>query len=580
LTDPEERARHLALAADCPDPAVASSLDVAAGRAAARGAPDAAAALAEEARAHTRPDDVEATGNRSIVAADYHLEAGDTVRAHALLEGVLATAPAGSTRARVLHRLALVRVREESYPAGIRLLEQALGEVGDDASLRVAVERELAIVVHQSGDLRRAAAHARSARALADGLGDPDIIAAASIELAYAEFQLGKGLPRQLLTAASAERMRRGSLWHPGLFAPEIMRAAMLKWSDNFDAARSALEALHDEARDRYGSFPPLLFQLGELECWAGNWDLAARYAREGREASLQSGAQSMDDLALCLEALVQAHVGHADAARSAAKEALAISERNSNLRHMLRCLDVLGFLELSLGNPAGAHGYLRQTAQRATEAGYGDPGILRFHGDAIEAMVGVGDLDEADRLLRELELQGRALGRVWALAVAGRCRGLLMAARGDLDAAGRPLRDALAEHERLPMPLELGRTLLTLGTLQRRRKQKRLARESLTRALAIFDRLGAQLWTATTTAQLGRIGGRPPAPAELTPTEEQIAALVATGHTNREVAASLFMSVKTVETHMTHIFRKLGVRTRRELARTIRNEATSGQDP
>ena len=125
----------------------------------------------------------------------------------------------------------------------------------------------------------------------------------------------------------------------------------------------------------------------------------------------------------------------------------------------------------------------------------------------------------------------------------------------------------ALAQHERLPMPFELGRTLLAQGQLRRRAKQKRAARESLQGALDIFERLGAPLWAERAGAELARIGLRPPAPLDLTPTEERVAELVAAGHTNREVAQALFVSVHTVEDNLRRIYRKLGVRSRTELA-------------
>jgi len=119
-------------------------------------------------------------------------------------------------------------------------------------------------------------------------------------------------------------------------------------------------------------------------------------------------------------------------------------------------------------------------------------------------------------------------------------------------------------------MPFELGRTLLALGTAQRRARQRRAARESLTEALAIFDELGAPLWGDKTRAELSRIGGRTPAGETLTPTEARIAALVADGKTNREAAAELVVAVHTIEAALTRIYAKLGVRSRTELARKL----------
>jgi DNA-binding NarL/FixJ family response regulator len=111
------------------------------------------------------------------------------------------------------------------------------------------------------------------------------------------------------------------------------------------------------------------------------------------------------------------------------------------------------------------------------------------------------------------------------------------------------------------------------LGVVRRRGKRKREARDSLGQAAAIFQQLGAAQWAGRTRAELSRIGGRAPSPAHLTPTEERVAELVAEGQTNREIAGSLFLSVKTVEANLTHIYRKLGVTSRRQLARWLKAE-------
>ena len=147
------------------------------------------------------------------------------------------------------------------------------------------------------------------------------------------------------------------------------------------------------------------------------------------------------------------------------------------------------------------------------------------------------------------------------------RCRGLLLAANGDLPAAVVAIERAVEQHERVQRPFELARSLLALGVIRRRAKKKAAAREALERALATFGRVGAPLWAETTRGELGRIGGRAASRWELTPTEERVAALVAAGHTNREVAAELFLSVRTVDWNLRKIYAKLGIHTRRELA-------------
>ena len=160
--------------------------------------------------------------------------------------------------------------------------------------------------------------------------------------------------------------------------------------------------------------------------------------------------------------------------------------------------------------------------------------------------------------------------GSPWAVAVAARCRGLLAAAEDDLAAALAAFERSLAELEGLPYPFERGRTLLCLGTVRRQAQQRKAAREALEEALAIFEELGARLWAEKARAELARISGRRTTSDELTGTERRVAELAASGHTNKEIAAELFMGVSTVEAHLSRIYRKLGLRSRTELAGRI----------
>jgi DNA-binding NarL/FixJ family response regulator len=189
---------------------------------------------------------------------------------------------------------------------------------------------------------------------------------------------------------------------------------------------------------------------------------------------------------------------------------------------------------------------------------------------DAIEVLVGLGHVSQARDLLQWIEGIGAATGRPWTLATAHRCRALVEAADGNLDAALDSAVSALEHHERLPLPFERGRTLVVKGTLQRRRRQKRAARETLESALDIFDRLGAPLWARKARREIDRIGVRSEAQRGLTPVEERIARLAAAGHTNREIASTLFISIKTVEDNLSRIYRKHGIRSRAQLGALI----------
>jgi DNA-binding CsgD family transcriptional regulator len=193
------------------------------------------------------------------------------------------------------------------------------------------------------------------------------------------------------------------------------------------------------------------------------------------------------------------------------------------------------------------------------------------FLPEGIQALVGLGELPRAARLVDQLEGRGRELDRVWALATGARCRGLLLAASGDLAGSLAAFDRALREHERVDMPFERARTLLCLGTVQCRARKRAHARQTLGQAATEFDRLGARLWARCAHEALERAGaGRAAAPGELTQAERRAAQLAAAGHSNKEIAQALFVSVHTVEVHLSRIFAKLGIRSRAQLARRL----------
>jgi DNA-binding CsgD family transcriptional regulator len=190
---------------------------------------------------------------------------------------------------------------------------------------------------------------------------------------------------------------------------------------------------------------------------------------------------------------------------------------------------------------------------------------------------VQVGERARAEALLARFAARARTLDRPWALASAARCRSLAASADGHLDAALAAALEATDGWGLLEMPVEQGRALLALGQVRRRRGERRMAREALGGSLAIFERIGAALWADRAREELGRIPIRRGAGHDLTPTEERVAALAATGRTNAEVAKTLFMSPKTVEANLTRIYGKLGVRSRAELgARMVERRATN----
>jgi DNA-binding CsgD family transcriptional regulator len=579
VDDPDEQALHLAFAASGPDAQVAATVEDAARRARARGAPQAAAELWDRARMLTPPDDADAW-RRAIEAGECHLEAGDTDRARLLLEEVVARLPPGRERAFALTRLAWVSGFGQGFRVSADLFRDALAEIGDDPAARIEIERGLAWSIHETGDVAAAELHARAALELAERLEVPGVLASALADMAFFQTVRGRGIPAALIERAleleDTEDERRSIFGRP---RTAWIHGMLLEWAGDLDAARSTLTALRDTvlARGDEHTLSYVASHLGRVECLAGNWELASRYAAECFENAVQTAQEDQRPFALSISALVDAHLGRVAETRAATDEGLPLALAVGVVPAHLEMLAIRGFLEYSLGEAREAHRFLGPLPRAVAEAGFGEPALFRFHGDAIETLLALGEHDAATALLADLEEQARATGRVWALTVASRCRALLSAAAGDSDAAYASLDRALELHEQLQEPFERGRTLLVFGTLQRRNRKKRPARESLTQALAVFDELGARLWSERARAEMRRIGGRAPAtPGVLTPTEERVAALVAAGRTYREVADALFISPKTVQWNLSKIYRKLGVRSRAELAAKL----AAGQTP
>jgi DNA-binding CsgD family transcriptional regulator len=302
------------------------------------------------------------------------------------------------------------------------------------------------------------------------------------------------------------------------------------------------------------------------LEWIAGRWQRALEHAAAASELTEQTEYPHARGWVGRVKALLEADLGLVEEARASAETTLEYARATSNEFFAIATLGVLGRLELALGNLGAAGDRLRELPAQLLAGGVNDP-TSQVWADAIETLIGLGELERAREYLEQYEANGQRLGSPWARAGAARCRGLVAAAEGDLAAATAAFEASLADTARFP--LERARTLLCLGTARRRAQQKRAARETLERALTIFEELGARLWAEKARAELGRISGRRPADDELTETERRVAELAAQGRTNREIAAELYMGISTVEAHLSQVYRKLGVR-RAELAVTL----------
>ena len=556
LADPVERARHLALSACEPDGDIAAALDEAAIGAARRGATDTAAWMGEQALMLTVPGERAATLRRAVAAGSLALASGDRSRARTLFERAVAGAPPGNSRAEALLRLAEV---SDPLGSGLMACDRALAEAGIDAGLRSHIHRTRGTIAYFLGDVPAAEEHARTAVELAGHSGDTKALGAALAELGHWTYCGGGGVRRDLFERAILLDDSAGAL------APRSHLAKVLMDNDSLEEARDLLQRLLDTAMEcgDLHAVSAHLFHLAELELWAANWRLAIEHAEESLQLRQHIDQPSAP---LYVKAMAQACSGLLDEARRLAEAGRAEAERTDDVVFRMQNLHVLGFIELTLGRSADALVHLGQASELLRPRWSNEFGDCHFVPDTIEALVGTGDLVQADELTCWMEQVGHRTDRAWTLATAARSRALVSAAGNDLAAADAAIDTALCTHEQLAMPFELARTLMVQGVLRRRMKRRAAARESLEQSLAVFERLGSAPWAARVRAEIARLGVRTEAQTGLTPVEQCIAALLAEGRTNREIAATLSLSAKTVEANLSRAYRKFGVTSRAAL--------------
>jgi DNA-binding CsgD family transcriptional regulator len=566
VDDEESRVRHLALAATGPDESVAAALEEAARGASRRGAPDAAAELAELARALTPVGRAHDVCRRYTIAGEARFSAGDSERAVELLSDAEIAAAHGPERAGVLWRLARVRYHHDNIAASRELLQEADREAGDDLALRAAIERDLSYPAFAVADVHSMLRHAEAASELAEQVDAADVLADSLGLAAVAEFLLGHGLRLDLM-----DRARDLEDWEqprPVVLRPTTAAAAILAWADRVDEARGLLLKGERELTERGddGALPFLWHQLAELDCWSGEWERGLKRALDADRLAVQTGQQGIRTFTCCAAAVLSAHLGRIDEATSYVTQGVTVAMTTGHALGAGLNMAVLGFVELSLGRADRAAARFGPVIATARPGGFEEPAAAWWMAEAIEALVVVGEHEQAADLTDWLEERARAIDRPTGLASAARCRALL-APRASPDEALALCDEALAHHDRVRAPFSRGRTLFVKGQIARRARKWGTARTELREALHVFQHLGAALWVDRARDELSRIGGRATSESELTQSERRIAELVATGRSNREVAEMLFLSPRTVSTSLARVFRKLDVTSRTEMA-------------
>jgi DNA-binding CsgD family transcriptional regulator len=565
----EPRARHLALGCAEGGSAVVGLLEQAAAAAAHRGAPDAAAELVEHAWRLTPESEPTPRHQRALALARYLGESSQTPRAAVVLDELLAEDLTDPLRSEALVLRATV---DDETARAAAFFSEALRYCGDNGSLRVRVLLCLAEAHAQwLGDLPGADAFIRQARACGEGIDDRGL--QASILKWSGRIAALRGRPERELAWAAIE-LEGGAPPPLGQSGARCVLAQQLAWAGELATARALVEEHLSELADRGAEFDRAwqLPMLAEIELRQGEWELARRHAAEVEELFDPDDAWGQA-MARAVQAALAVHTGDVDEGRRLALGVLAHAQQ-ANLRlNALRYRWLLGFLELSRGDPAAAWQWLEQVPEELEEIGVREPGFVPVLPDAIETLVELAQPVEAERLLRRLDAQATALEHGWALAAAARSRALVNLAGNQSDAALGEAERAATQFEQLGYPLDQARALLVAGQALRRRGERRRAADVLGVAALIFERLSARLWLARAQQELGRATPRPRRNGELTAAERRVAGLVAAGKTNREVAAQLYVTIATVEAHLTRIYRKLDVRSRSELARRFGSE-------
>ncbi len=571
----EERARHLATATDTPDAQVAVALEGAAEQAWRRGAPDAAADLLHLACRLTPAEDADALARRRIAYGRLLHSAGDAPGAVAELESLVASLPAGLLRAAALfHLMYVVRLSgrlERAVEHGL----QSAAEAEADPLFQAEVLELLSRI--SDNDIGRKLDAARRALEAVDRVPrpDPEVVFQVRAALVEAEFYAGLGIHLDRLEGLQPGTTVRFPPVRTATHGDDLV-GRLLVYDGRIDEGLDLLRGMYERAAVESRSIlPAILGWMADAQLMAGRFAEAHELTREAVERTEETGGAGGLPWEVGLHAVALARLGRLDEAEAAARGVVEAPGTAIGLDAAPAEL-ALGIAAASRGDAVAALAHLRALDGLKRAAGIREPRLCAHAGEYVEALLAVGEPDQAADVLAILEEEARTSGGQWSLAVAARCRGLLLAARGDVSEAVSATERSLELFEGLPTPFERARTLLLVGQLRRRRREKRPAREALDEALGIFERAGTPVWTERVRAELARIPDHQAANG-LSPTEERVARLAAQGLTNQEIADRAFLSLKTVEVNLTRVYRKLGVR-RAALAQRLAERR--GADP
>jgi DNA-binding CsgD family transcriptional regulator/tetratricopeptide (TPR) repeat protein len=502
-------------------------------------------------------------------AAEALLVAGDVATSASLARALVARLPSGALRARARHLLvASLGGAGMSYEEGLAELATALADACGAPAVEAALHVEMSVLACGLCSLDTAVDHARAATELAEAAGDQGIVVAALASLGFAESVLGQGVPESARTAVARWNGEIG----PGN-SPRMELACCCMHATQFDEATALFEQ-ELVAAEELGVEPVEVVaraHLAEVQLRAGHWADAHANAWLALEHARQAADRQIVAAISCITGMAEALLGAHEEARALAALGLAAAEETGDFWWTIGGRAVLGLVALTEDDAAAAVEALEPAWRSMLARRLGDLSIFSVAHVLGEALAVVGRADDtraiADRL-RSCPVGDKP----WCRAMAGRLAAVCAAESGDLQHARRELEAALAAHTDLPEPFEHARTLHVAGRVERNARNWGAARAAYVDALERFDALGAARWAEKVAADLARLPGRRPANRDsLTARESEVAALVAAGLTNKEVAVRLFVSVRTVEATLSRVYGKLSVRSRTELAARLR---------
>jgi DNA-binding NarL/FixJ family response regulator len=571
VSDEGVRAKHLARATLATDEELAGVVANAAGGAAARGARQEAVELAEHALRLTPRGSGQHAARVLALAAQLET-AGEMRRMTDLLTLELGALPVGPLRARAWLMLS-DGVGPETMDDVARYEAHALAECGEDLGLRATVLAKRAGNAAGTTVSQLAAAEGWVQEALAAARGtEPDAERLALFGAAWVRAMTGRPVAEQCESYWAVSGA-------PSYVAasPERVAAQRLVWRGELGRARSALAALLSAADERgeHESYALVRLHVCELHLRAGEWDAAGALLEEWAE-SFELVVMFRPKYERC-RALLAAGRGVPAETQRWAEEAIELADQIGCRWDGLEGLRALGVAGLLDHRPAAAAESLREVWRHTEAEGVSEPGVFPVAPELVEALAELGELDQARSVTARLRELADAQEHPWGRVTAGRCAGVVALAGGSYDTEGvEALVRAADGYAKLGLRFDAARSLLAMGRAQRRFKQWGQARRTLESAALTFDEIGSAGWAAQARSELTRVGARRPRPAgELTETEQRTAELAASGLSNKEIARELFVTVHTVEVHLSRAYAKLGVRSRGQLARSFAADST-----